>query len=47
MKISWCATISKKDKRNIEPTINSIKNQSIKYDEIIITEGGNISQGRN
>lgn len=47
MKISWCATMSEKDKRNIQPTIDSIKDQSVGYDELLITEGGNISQGRN
>jgi len=44
---SWCATISKKDINKLDDTINSIKNQSIKQYERIITNGGNISEGSN
>ena len=47
MKISWCATSSKEDKKGLEKTIDSIKRQSVKPYEIIVTYGGNISQGRN
>lgn len=47
MKISWCATSSKEDKNNLKRTIDSIKKQSVKHSEILVTYGGNISQGRN
>jgi len=47
MKVSWCATSSREDKRKLESTINSIKSQSVKPFQIIVTYGGNISQGRN
>ena len=46
MKISWCGTMSKEDMRSII-TVATINNQTIKPFEIVITEGGNISQGRN
>jgi glycosyltransferase involved in cell wall biosynthesis len=45
--ISWCATSSKEDKEGLKKTIDSIKSQTIKPYEIIVTYGGNISQGRN
>jgi len=46
-KISWCATTSENDVDKLDDTINSIYNQPIKPYEIIITDGGNISEGRN
>jgi len=46
MKISWCITTSKKDKRRMKRTLDSIKQQSIKPYEIIITGGDTIAEGR-
>lgn len=45
MKIIFCGTA--REGEDISETINSIKNQSIKPDKIIITRGGNIARGRN
>jgi cellulose synthase/poly-beta-1,6-N-acetylglucosamine synthase-like glycosyltransferase len=44
-KISFCGTIKKGE--DISETLKSIKNQSKKPDEIIVTDEGNIAQGRN
>jgi glycosyltransferase involved in cell wall biosynthesis len=45
MRISFCGTIKKSE--NVDKTLISIRNQSVKVNEIIITKIGNISQGRN
>ena len=45
MIISFCGTIKKGE--DISETLLSIKNQSVKVDEIIITNKGNIAIGRN
>lgn len=45
VKISWCGTV--KNKRKLKKTLESIRKQTIKPYEIIITTKGNIAQGRN
>ena len=46
-KVSWCATSSKEDEMKMQETIGLIKSQTILPYEILVTYGGNISQGRN
>lgn len=45
MNISFCGTIKKGE--DIRETLSAIKNQSVQPTEIIVTDKGNIAQGRN
>ncbi len=46
-RISWCATTSKNDESRMGDVLDSIHSQTIKPYEVLITRGGNISEGRN